>query len=70
MLRTTAQKLSELMGDFWNHPKTAEIHPAYIDDVETDVVYTVLFYDGKQVVRRQAFRDFRKAEDSVKIWIK
>lgn len=58
------------MGDFWNSQKTAEIHPAYIDDVESDIVFTVLFYDGKRLTRRQAFRDFKKAEESVKIWIK
>ena len=50
--------------------KTASICPMYIDENEKDVIYVVLYYLDNEVVKRFAFRDHVKAEESSLSWTK
>jgi len=42
----------------------------YIDENEKDVIYVVLYYLDNEVVKRFAFRDHIKAEESSLSWTK
>lgn len=50
--------------------KTASICPMFIDDNEKDAIYVVLYYLDNEIVKRFAFRDHVKAEESSLSWTK